>query len=122
MAVKLIAQLVTAHGADVIDRARIDRLRLMVRHNLAPHARATRPTPRGAPPGPGLTTGGRRAEIETAGLGPAVFPDPAWSDDPAGWLAFAAIAEPPPGTRGCKCGLEEPLPPPWPPRATVPSP
>jgi hypothetical protein len=29
MAVELIAQLVIAHGADVIDRARIDRLRLM---------------------------------------------------------------------------------------------
>jgi hypothetical protein len=84
MAVKRIAQHVTAHRADVIDRARIDRLPLMVRHNSAPHTRATCPTPPGAPPGSALTTGRRRAEIETAGLGPAVFPDPRWSDDPVG--------------------------------------
>ena len=50
------------------------------------------------------------AVINTVGFGHAGFSDYGWSDDPAGWLAFAAIAEPAPGIQVCKFGHEEPLP------------
>ena len=47
----------------------------------------------------------RRSDIAAAGIWPAVFAGHSESGDIAGWPAFAAIAEPRPGTQDCNIGL-----------------